>query len=82
MSADARDLDELELTANRAGRGVVGTWEERAARRERLLAVEMYLARRRAAERNRSLVCQADVHERCHGGTVCLCECHDPEEQR
>lgn len=68
----------MSAETKRAGRGIVGTAEERTERRTAILDAELQLAREHAAQRNRSIVCWADVHERCHGGTVCLCECHDP----
>jgi hypothetical protein len=51
---------------------------KRAELRDRLVVRAEVEAQRIA----RSVVCSDGPHpNRCHGATVCLCECHDPEEQ-
>jgi hypothetical protein len=57
------------------------TRADRQTKRDEILARHMARAKHEASRTARSLVCGEDAgHASCHGATVCLCECHDPQE--
>ncbi len=57
------------------------TRAERVAKRAEIRNRLVARAEFEASLAARSLVCAHGPHPNpCHGATVCLCECHDPEE--
>lgn len=57
----------------------------RRAERARIRKYCLAEAERRIAITGRSLLCRNPIleayHAACRGATVCICECHDPQEE-